>query len=79
MATQVQLADDQALVLFELLSSGKLTPVVDAAETHALDLVLASLEKQLVAPFASDHANQLSAAKQSLVTRYGDLAHDGAA
>ncbi len=71
MATQVHLSDDEALVLFELLSSGKLAQAADTAERHALGVVLASLEKQLVAPFASDYSEQLSAAKSSLVARYG--------
>jgi hypothetical protein len=71
MASHVQLSDDEALVLFELLSSGKLSQVTDTAETHALGVVLASLEKQLVAPFASDYAQQLAAARSSLVRRYG--------
>ena len=71
MATQVQLSDDEALVLFELLSSGKLASVTDTAEGHALSVVLASLEKQLITPFASDYGDQLAAAKSSLVDRYG--------
>ncbi len=71
MATQVQLSDDEALVLFELLSSGKLASATDAAEAHALGVVLSSLEKQLVAPFASDYSVQLAAARSSLVARYG--------
>lgn len=71
MATTVQLADDAALVLFELLSSGKLDPVSDEAETHALGLLLARLEEQLAAPFASDYAKQIAAAKTSLISSYG--------
>jgi hypothetical protein len=71
MASHVQLSDDEALVLFELLSSGKLSQVTDTAETPALGVVLASLQKQLVAPFASDYAQQLAAARSSLVRRYG--------
>lgn len=71
MATQVQLSDDEALVLFELLSSGKLAQAVDTAEAHALGVILAGLEKQLVAPFASDYFEQLAAARSSLVARYG--------
>lgn len=72
MATQVQLSDNEALVLFELLSSGKLESVTDTAEGHALGMVLASLEKQLITPFAPDYREQLAAAKSSLVDRYGD-------
>ena len=71
MATQVQLSDDEALVLFELLSSGKLAQAADTVETHALGVVLASLEKQLFAPFASDYSEQLATARSSLVARYG--------
>ena len=72
MTTQVQLEDDEALVLFELLSSGKLASSTDKAETHALSVVLALLEKQLVSPFASNYTEQLAAAKSSLVARYGE-------
>ena len=71
MATQVQLSDDEALVLFELLSSGKLAAATDTAEAHALGAVLASLEKQLTSPFASDYTDQLAAARSALVARYG--------
>jgi len=71
MATLFQLSDDEALVLFELLSSGKLASVTDTAEGHALSVVIASLEKQLITPFASDYGDQLAAARSSLVDRYG--------
>ena len=71
MAAQVQLSDDEALVLFELLSSGKLALDTDTAEAHALGVILASLEKQLVAPLASDYAKQLATARSSLAARYG--------
>lgn len=72
MTTQVQLAEDEALVLFELLSSGKLAAGLDAAEQHALSVVFARLEEQLVAPFESSYIDQLTTAKQSLVARYGE-------
>ena len=71
MATQVQLSDDEALVLFELLSSGKLAQATDKAEAHALGVVLASLETQLIVPFSSSYSEQLAAARSSLVARYG--------
>jgi len=71
MSTKVELAEDVALVLFELLSSGKLTGSVETAERNALWALEAALQKQLVAPFAADYAQQVSAAKQSLLTRYG--------
>jgi len=71
MGAQLELTDDEALVLFELLASGKLTSAADKAENHALDVVLAHLEKQLATPFAADYKAQLAAAKASLVARYG--------
>ena len=72
MTNQVQLEDDAALVLFELLFSGKLASITDAAEAHALGIVLAALEKQLVAPFASSYTELLATARSSLVARYGE-------
>jgi hypothetical protein len=72
MSTSIELADDEALVLFELLASGKLTEHVDISERNALWAGEALLQKQLVAPFASDYAEQLQLAKASLVTRYGN-------
>ncbi|WP_156911586.1 hypothetical protein [Luteimonas sp. J29] len=71
MAIQVQLEDDEALVLFELLSSGMLSSSSDPAEAHALSVVLARLEEQLTAPFDADYADQVAAAKNALVARYG--------
>lgn len=72
MIIQIELSDEEALVLFELLSSDKLAQDTDTAEAHALGIVLAGLEKQLVVPFASDYLEQLAAAKSSLVAKYGD-------
>jgi hypothetical protein len=72
MSTSIEIADDEALVLFELLAAGKLTEHVDVSERNALWALEAQLQKQLVAPFASDYAEQLQAAKASLVTRYGN-------
>ena len=71
MVAYVRLSDDEALVLFELLSSDKLASATDAAEAHVLEAVLASLEKQLVAPFAPDYIDQLTAARSALVARHG--------
>jgi hypothetical protein len=73
MKSLIQLEPDEALVLFELLSSGKLVPHVDSAEGHVFGVVLARLEEQLVAPFASDYEDQLAVARSSLVERYGEL------
>lgn len=72
MSTSIELADDEALVLYELLASGKLTEHVDVPERNALWAVEGLLQKQLVAPFASDYAEHLQSARASLVTRYGN-------
>lgn len=72
MTIQIQLDAFEALVIFELLSSGKLIQVTDTSEANALDLVLAQLQKQLVAPFAHDYSEQLAMAKSSLLERYGE-------
>jgi len=71
MSVTLQLEDDEALVLFELLASKKLLGSVEAPERNVLWCVEALLEKQLVAPFQSDYSEQLVAARRSLVERYG--------
>jgi hypothetical protein len=71
MPIQIQLEGDEALVLFELLASGRLGDSVDDAEGHALGCLLAKLEEQLVEPFAENYVNLLAAAKDSLVHRFG--------
>jgi hypothetical protein len=69
---QIELAEDEALVLFELLASGKLSDSVDAPERNALWVLEAILEKQLVAPFSENYTNRLEQARSALVTRYGN-------
>jgi len=71
MSISLQLEDDEALVLFELLASKKLLGSVEAPERNVLWCVEALLEKELVAPFQSDYLEQLATARQSLVERYG--------
>jgi hypothetical protein len=72
MSLQIELADDVALVLFELLASDKLSDMVEAPERNALWVLEGLLEKQLVAPLSEDYSNQLEQARSSLVTRYGN-------
>lgn len=71
MGIQIELADDEALVLFELLSSGKLGNDVEAPERNALRVLESLLEKQLVAPFSKDYSELLEQARSSLLARYG--------
>ena len=72
MPTQVTLEDDEALVLFELIASGRLTGNVEVPERNALWALEAVLQRQLTAPFSSDYAAQLEQARHSLIARYGD-------
>jgi hypothetical protein len=73
---QLLLADDESLVLFELLGSGKLDGIVDAAEGHVLDVMLAALERNLAVPLAQNYALHLEAARSSVVARHGGLSSD---
>lgn len=74
---QIELTDDEALVLFELLFSygnaddGRQLPVRYAAERNALWALSAQLEKRLVAPFQEDYQHQLSAARTRLEDKSG--------
>ena len=72
MSTSIELADDEALVLFELVASGKLSEHVDVPERNALWALEALLQRQLVAPLSRNYSEQLAAARASLVTKYGD-------
>lgn len=72
MGVQIELADDEALVLFELLASGKLSDSADAPERNALWALEALLQKQLVAPFSDNYSSLLEQARTSMVARYGN-------
>ena len=71
MSVLIALADDEALVLFELLAAGQLTDRVDAPERNALWALEALLQKQLVAPFSDNYSALLEQARSSLLARYG--------
>ena len=66
---QIQLSDDEALVLFELLSrygeqeNCRVLAVKEAAERNVLWTLSAALEKQLVAPFQKNYEELLSSAR----------------
>ncbi len=64
----IDLDADHAIVLFEFLSERADTEQVFAAtaEGQVLNSVLGQLERQLVAPFRADYADQLSAARSRL-------------
>ncbi len=72
MSVQIELAEDEALVLFELLASGKLADGFEAPERNALWALEAILEKQLATPFSENYASLLEQARSFLVARYGN-------
>ena len=74
---QIELTDDEALVLFELLFSygdsddARQLAVRHVAERNALWALSAQLEKKLVAPFRKDYQELLSAARARVEERGG--------
>jgi hypothetical protein len=72
MSVTINLEEDEALVIFELIASGVFKDAVDAPERNALEALEALLEKELVAPFSPDYKKLLQSARKSLVERYGE-------
>jgi len=72
MAVQISLENDEALVLFELLASGRVSDAVEAPERNALWALESLLQKQLVEPLSPDYSSLLARARASLVNRYGN-------
>lgn len=74
---QIELSDDEALVLFDLLATygdsadEGVFSVRHAAERNALWAVLACLERTLVAPLQPDYLQQLERARARLEERGG--------
>ncbi len=71
MSVNIALEKDEALVLFELLASQKLDNAVDAAERNALWALEGVLQKVLVELLASNYADIIKGARESLLSRYG--------
>ena len=73
----IELSDDEALVLFELLfeygskEDGREVRISHAAERNALRALSGQLDKQLVAPFRPDYKELLSAARDRLEQKGG--------
>ncbi len=65
MNIQMDLFEEEALVLFEWLSGFDVDTVL-ASERLAIASVVAALERQLVAPFRSDYAEVVAAARARL-------------
>ena len=66
---KIEVETDEALVLFDLLTSGRLTNVIDAAETVVLANMLAALERELVEPFREDYTALVAEARKSVLSR----------
>lgn len=74
MTTTINLDDDVALVLFELLASERIESSLaglEAAERHALWALQAHLETILVEPFSPNYAELLEKARASVIERLG--------
>ena len=71
MTVVINLENDEALVLFELLASNKLDQAVDVPERRALHALESLLEKALTEPLRPGYDQVIEAARQSLLDRYG--------
>jgi hypothetical protein len=63
----LELTEDEALVLFELLTrteKAESFPTADPSENRVVESLLCQLEKQLAPPFRSDYESLLAAARR---------------
>ncbi len=73
----IDLDDDAALVLFEMLSGyaehddGRLLPIRHAAERNSLWSLVAALENSLGAQFEPDYVTQVARARERVEARAG--------
>jgi hypothetical protein len=72
----IELSEDQALVLFELLSrygegDARRLVIGEAAERNVLWALTAALERQLVPPFQTNYEELLSAARARVEAQHG--------
>jgi hypothetical protein len=71
MPVTIILEDDEALVLFDALTSGRLMSD-DPPERNSLWALESLLERALVAPLGSTYAKLVDAARASVVERGGN-------
>jgi len=70
--TSLSLDHDVALVLFDLLASGRLDlEGLSLPERKALTLLLGALETQLAGPLTQNYKQHLAIASLALISRYG--------
>ena len=74
MAVPIKLDDDAALVLFDLLASGRFDlEGLSLPERKAVSLLLGALETQLAGPLTQNYQQHLAVAGLALISRYGAL------
>jgi hypothetical protein len=74
MAVPIQLDDEAALVLFDVLASGRLKlDGLSLAERKALSLLVGALETQLAGPLTRNYQQHLAVASLAVISRYGAL------
>jgi hypothetical protein len=72
MAVPISLDDDAALVLFDLLASGRIDlEGLSLPERKAVSLLLGALETQLAVPLSDNYKQHLAVASLALISRYG--------
>ncbi len=70
----VNLDHDAALVLFDVLASGRIDlQSLSLAERKALTLLLGALETQLAKPLTDHYKQHLAVASLAVISRYGAL------
>lgn len=68
----VSLDHDAALVLFDVLASGRIeVRSLSLAERKALSLLLGALETQLAGPLTEHYKQHLAVASLGVISRYG--------
>ena len=74
MAASISLDDDVALVLFDILASGRLDlEGLSLPERKAISLLLGALETQLAGPLTENYQQHVAVASLALIGRYGSL------
>ena len=70
----VSLDHDAALVLFDVLASGRVdVRSLSLPERQALSLLLGALETQLAGPLTENYQQHVAVASLALIGRYGSL------
>ena len=74
MAAQINLDDEAALVLFDVLASGRLDlSGLSIAERKAVTLLIGALETQLAGPLTQNYQQHLAVASLAVISRYAAL------